>query len=139
MQLKSLFTLVICSLLFLSCGKEDDTGGGDPAPAVLGSAIFTVINCTDAAADPTCSTNFEVLAASKIFLYTSAEDREFNDPIFAEKLTNGIGEAEFSSLEGGDYFYTIQFPTDATVIEQDAFSIANGSRSQIRIEFNEEE
>jgi len=107
-------------------------------PPVLGSAIFTVVNCTDTSTDPTCTTTFDVLAASSIFLYTSAENREFNDPIYAQKLTGGEGTAEFSNLEGGDYFYTVQYPTDATVTQEDAFSIVNGSRSQIRAEFEEE-
>jgi hypothetical protein len=138
MQFKSLLTLLICTLIFFSCAKEDDTGGGDPSPLVLGSAMFTVVNCTDTTADPTCTTTFDVLAASSIFLYTSAENREFNDPIFAQSLTGGEGTAEFSNLEGGDYFYTVQYPVDATVIQESAFSIANGSRSQIRIEFEEE-
>jgi len=110
----------------------------DMPTQVLGSATFTVVNCTDTSADPTCMTTFDVLAASKIYLFTSELRREQNNPIFAEKLTGGEGTAEFSSLEGGDYFYTVEFPTDATVIRQDVFSIANGSRPQIRIEFDEE-
>jgi len=138
MQLKSFLTLLVCSLIFISCKKEDDTGGGDPPPSVLGSAIFTVVNCTDTETDPTCSTSFDLLAASQIFLYTSEENREFNDPIYAKILTGGEGTAEVSNLEGGSYFYTVQYPTDATVIQEDAFSIVNGSRSQIRIEFDEE-
>lgn len=78
------------------------------------------------------------MAASKILIYTSATNRELNEPIFAEKLTGGEGTAEFSNLEGGDYFCTIQYPTDATVTKEDAFSIANGSRPQKRIEFEQE-
>ncbi len=139
MQFKTLFTLFLCSLLLFSCTAEDEIPTDDTPTPVLGSAIFTVVNCTDTTEDPTCATSFDVLAASQIFLYTSAENREFNDPIYAQMLTGGEGTAEFSNLEGGDYFYTVQYPTDATVIREDAFSIANGSRPQIRILFEEEE
>ena len=139
MQFKTLFTLFICSLLLFSCKVEDEIPTDDTPPPVVGSAFFTVVNCTDTTADPICETNFDVLAASQIFLYTSAENREFNDPVYAQELTGGEGTAEFSNLEGGTYFYTALYPTDATVILEDAFSIANGSRSQIRVEFEEEE
>jgi hypothetical protein len=139
MHFKTLCSLFVFSLLLFSCKVSDEMPPDDSPTPVLGSAIFTVVNCTDTGADPTCTSSFDVLAASKIFLYTSADDREVNDPIFAEKLTGGEGTAEFSNLEGGDYFYTVQYPTDATVILENAFSIANGSRSQIRVEFEEEE
>ena len=138
MHLKSLLTLLLCSLLLFSCTKEEETSGGEAPPAVLGAAFFTVVNCTDTSVDPTCTSSFEVLAASQIFLYTSAENREFNDPIYNQKLTGGEGTAEFSGLEGGDYFYTVQYPTDATVTKESTFSIANGSSPQIRIEFEQE-
>ena len=138
MQLKSLLTLLLCTFLFLSCEKDDGTGGGDPPPENLGSAIFTVVNCTDVSVDPTCFTNFDVLAASQVFLYTSEENREFNAPIYSEKTTGGDGTVEFLHLEGGDYFYVVVYPLDATVTQESAFSIANGSRSNVRIEFDEE-
>ena len=138
MHLKTLFTLLACSLFLFSCVDDDVIVSDDMPAPVVGSAIFTVVNCTDTAADPTCITTFDVLAASQIFLYTSAEDRELNDPIFAQAITGGEGTVEFFNLEGGDYFYTVQYPTDATVIQEDAFSIANGSRSQISILFEEE-
>ncbi len=137
MYLKTLFTLLICSLFLSSC-KDDIIVSDDTPTPVVGSAIFTVVNCTDTAADPTCSTTFDVLAASQIFLYTSANNREFNEPIYGQQLTGGAGTAEFSNLEGGDYFYSVQYPTDATVVLEDAFSIANGSRALIRVEFEEE-
>jgi len=141
MHFKTLFTLLFCCLLLVACKVEDDSGfngGGTTPNGVVGSALFTVVNCTDTTADPSCTNTFDVLAASKIYLYASAEDREFNDPVYAEALTGGEGTAEFSNLEGGSYFYTVQYPTDATVIKQDAFTIANGSRSNIRAEFEEE-
>ena len=137
MQLKSLFTLLVCSLILFSCNDDNVITDDIPTP-VLGSAIFTVVNCTDTSTDPTCLSSFDVLAASSIYIYTSAENREFNDPIYSQALTGGEGTAEFPNLEGGDYFATIQYPTDATVTLEDAFSIANGSHSQRRVEFEEE-
>lgn len=137
MYLKTLFTLLVCSLFLSSC-KEDVIVSVETPTPVVGSAIFTVVNCTDTATDPTCTTTFDVLAAAQIFLYTSANHREFNEPIYGQKLTGGEGTAEFSNLEGGDYFYSVQYPTDATVVLEDAFSIVNGSRSQLRAEFEEE-
>ena len=139
MQFKSLLTLFICSLFLFSCDVDDDNMPSDDTPApVVGSAIFTVVNCTDTSSDPTCTNTFDVLVASQIFLYTSAENREFNESIYAEKLTAGEGTAEFSNLEGGDYFYAVQYPTDATVTKESVFSIVNGSRAQVRVEFEEE-
>lgn len=138
MNSKLFLFFCLCFIAF-SCQKDDDdtTGGETPVP-VLGSALFTVVNCTDTAVDPTCSESFDLMPGAKVYLYTSELNRELNNPIYSQKLTNGEGIADMSALESNNYFYTVEYPLNTTVVKQDAFSIANGLRAQIRVEFEEE-
>ena len=104
-----------CSLLFLlslvglsSCQKDAneeivEENTVEENSNVYGSIEVSVVWC-NLQNDPFCS-EVDPIIGAVVTLFSSAEDRQFSDPVKSEKITTATGKVRFNLLEGGKRYY----------------------------------
>ncbi|MEM1218625.1 MAG: hypothetical protein AAGH79_06920 [Bacteroidota bacterium] len=70
---------------------------------VYGSIEVSVIWC-NLQDDPLCL-EVNPIPGAVVTLFSSAEDRQFSDPVKSEKITTASGKVTFNALEGGKRYY----------------------------------
>lgn len=91
-----------------SCQKENmeemtDNYSVPENTNVYGSIQVSVVWC-NLQNDPFCE-DITPITGALVTLYNSEEDRTYNEPIKAEKVTSATGKVTFSQLEGGKRYY----------------------------------
>lgn len=133
--------LLVFSLLFISsfyaCQSEDDSMSATVISSDRGRVEFTAVFCTDLEQDPVCTGSFSSLSSVRIFVYETAENREFADPILATLTTDAEGFARLINLKAGKYYFRADSPLSEEFIE-DSFSAMNTSIAKVRLEYQEE-
>jgi len=103
------FLLIMLLLSLTSCEKESIEEIQEEEPImeensnVYGSIEVSVIWC-NLQNDPLCL-EVNPIPGAVVTLFSSAEDRQFSDPVKSEKITPASGKVTFNALEGGKRYY----------------------------------
>ena len=103
--MKTSTTLLTLGLLLfsLACRKGEITPE-EPEIIKHYSSIIAKVNYCNAFLDPFCD-SLTPIPGVVIRAYETEEDRFYGEPLVAENVTNGAGEATFGSLERGAYYW----------------------------------